>query len=240
MLKKSTVSSLGLGASLGSDAIRLWHARPVITLVAFRSVDQPLKIPPFREEQSDSDQPAWWSLKDLAGRLVEISGSGATASLTLAFGLVLEAQERGEAVGWCTPGESFFYPPDAAQEGVDLDSLVIIRLPCAEAIPRAGERLLRSGAFGLVVLDIGAAWVPMPFQARLAGLARRHHAALLFLTDKESRNPSLGSLISLRVHAERTQSFGGQFACGLKVLKDKRHGPAWTLREACREPAGLR
>ena len=37
-----------------------------------------------------------WSLPQVAGRFAEISGSKATAVLSLTFGLVLDAQERGE------------------------------------------------------------------------------------------------------------------------------------------------
>lgn len=181
-----------------------------------------------------------WTLTEVAGRLAEISASGAAASLTPAFSLVLEAQLEGEPVGWVTPSESFFYPPDAAQRGVDLDALVVIRVCDAEAVPRAGERFLRSGAFGLVVLDIGAAEIPTPHQARLAGLAHRHRTALVCLTEKQERDPSLGSLVSLRVHAERTRASEGLFACALKVLKDKRRGPTWAQVEVCRGPAGLR
>ena len=176
----------------------------------------------------------------MAGRLVEISGSGATAALTLAFGLTLEAQRQGEPVAWVTPRESVFYPPDAAEGGVDLDALAVVRVPDARAVARAGDRLARSGAFGLIVLDLGPAEVPMPLQARLAGLAQKHHAALVCLTDKPPKAPSLGSLVSLRVHARRRETSGGRFACELDVFKDKRRGPTWTHAEVCRGPAGLR
>ncbi|MBI2360544.1 MAG: recombinase A [Deltaproteobacteria bacterium] len=181
-----------------------------------------------------------WSLSEVAGRLLEISGSGAMATLTLAFGLVVEGQRQGELVGWVTSTEDSFYPPDIAQGGVDLDALVVIRVPDSRVIPRAGEKLLRSGAFGLVVLDIGTADIPMPLQSRLAALALQHHAALVCLTEKGSREPSLGSLISLRVDAERRRASDDRFACELKVLKDKRRGPTWTETEFCCGPAGLR
>lgn len=182
--------------------------------------------------------PARWTLPEVAGRLVEISGFGATAALTLALGLVVEAQQRGELVGWGTSKESSFYPPDAAQNGVDLDALVVVRLCDVLALPRAGEKLLRSGAFGLIVLDIGAGDISMPLQARLSTLARQHHTALICLTEKENRKLSLGSLISLRAHAQRREIPEG-FACHLEVLKDKHRGPTWSYGEACRGPAGL-
>ena len=116
-------------------------------------------------------QPSRWNLAEVAGRFVEISASAAAASLTLAFSLVRQAQERGEPVGWVTGMENAFYPPDAAQNGTDLAALVVVRLSAAENIARAGEKLLRSGGFGVVVLDLGATDIPMPLQARLAGLA---------------------------------------------------------------------
>lgn len=182
---------------------------------------------------------SYWSLAEASGRLVEVSAATSSASLTLSFGLVREAQERGEPVGWVTSTESSFYPPDAAQSGADLAALVVIRLPQRESIPRAGEKLLRSGGFGLIVLDLGAGDIPMPLQTRLTGLALHHHAALVCLTVKERKVFSLGSLVSLRVHAEKKRISRNLFACALKVLKDKRRGPTWNHEELYRGPAGL-
>jgi recombination protein RecA len=191
-----------------------------------------------------------WSLEQIAGRLVEISGSGATAALTLTFGLVLQAQLQNEPVAWITRNDSLFYPPDAAEGGVDLDALVIVRIPDlpasagqagARAVARAADQLVRSGAFGLVVLDLGAKPdVPTPLQTRLAGLAYKYQTALLCLTTKGDEVPSLGPLVSLRVAARRKRLADGQFSCGLIVLKDKRQGPTWRYAEVCHGPAGLR
>jgi recombination protein RecA len=191
------------------------------------------------ELKQDIVQPSPWNLAAIAGRFIEISASASAASLTLAFGLVREAQKQGEPVGWVTSTGSFFYPPDAAHGGVDLAALVVIRVFDATSIPRAGEKLLRSGGFGLVVLDLGTADIPMPLQSRLTGLAQHHYAALVCLTEKESKTFSLGSLVSLRAHAERQRSSDNRFACRLRVLKDKRRGPTWSHEELCRGPAGL-
>ena len=189
--------------------------------------------------RSENVQPAFWTLTEVAGRLVEISGSGASASLTLTFGLVREAQERREPVGWATSTESSFYPPDVAQGGIDLAALVVVRVSQPESIARAGEKLLRSGAFGLIVLDLGATDIPMPLQTRLAGLAHHHHAALICLTEKEDKAFSLSSLISLRLHAKKRRTVEGRFACGLRALKDKHRGPTWTYEELRHGAAGL-
>ncbi|MEX0802820.1 MAG: recombinase A [Candidatus Binatia bacterium] len=180
-----------------------------------------------------------WTFTEVAGRLVEVSASVASAALTITFGLVREAQERGEPVGWITSMASCFYPPDAAQSGTDLAALVVIRISAAEKIPRAGEKLLRSGGFGLLVFDLGTADIPMPLQTRLTGLAHHHHTALVCLTEKQRKTFSLGSLVSLRVHAEKKRTLENRFACILNVVKDKRCGPTWTHEELRFGPPGL-
>jgi recombination protein RecA len=142
-------------------------------------------------------------------------------------------------VGWVTSAASSFYPPDAAENGIDLAALAVVRLSGAGGIARAGEKLLRSGGFGLIVLDLGGADIPMPLQTRLTGLAHRHHTALACLTEKERRVFSLGSLVSLRVHAEKRRVAENRFSCALHVLKDKRRGPTWSHEELYSGPAGL-
>jgi recombination protein RecA len=194
---------------------------------------------PAPELNRDIVQPSRWTLAEIAGRIVEISSSRASASLTIAFELVREAQQRREPVGWITSAENYFYPPDAAQSGTDLAALVVVRLIGTEDIPRAGEKLLRSGGFGLVVLDLGTADISMPLQSRLTGLAHRHHAALVCLTEKESKTFSLGSLVSLRAHAVKKRTAENRFACALHVLKDKRRGPTWSHEELYSGPAGM-
>ena len=180
-----------------------------------------------------------WTIDEVAGRFVEISGGAASAALTLTFTLIGQAQARGEPVGWVTLADSSFYPPDAAQGGIDFAALVVIRLARADAIARAGEKLLRSGGFAIVVLDLGGADIPMPLQTRLTGLAHHHHSALICLTEKNHGAFSLGSLVSLRVHAEKKRVEGNRFACALRVLKDKRRGPTWNYEDIYSGPAGL-
>lgn len=184
---------------------------------------------------------ARWELSELEGRLVEISGEGASASLTCAFGLVADAQERGENVAWISARPDGFFPPDAAAGGVDLGALPVVLAAGLGPAGRAATHLLRSGAFGLVVLDLGAdAEIPAPLQTRLTGLAQHHGAALLCLTEKPTEAPSIGSLVSLRGEARRELAPDGSFLCTLTVLKDKRRGPGASYVETCHGPAGLR
>src|SRR5690349_19912709 len=78
-----------------------------------------------------------WGLEALRGRLVELSARGATATLTTAIELVLEAQQADEPVGWVTLGNATFYPPDVADSGVDLAALVVVRVHDIIAAARA-------------------------------------------------------------------------------------------------------
>jgi recombination protein RecA len=182
-----------------------------------------------------------WRLVTFRGRLSEISSGRASAALTLATQLVLDAQRLGEPVAWIAPGSSTFYPPDVAAAGVDLAALVVVRARETTGAARAAERLLRSGAFGLVVLDLGArAPLTLAAQTRLAGLAQRHDAAVLCLTEKEGDRPSQGSLVSLRADALRREREGEGYRCEARALKDKRRPPGWTHREVFRAPDGLR
>ena len=152
-----------------------------------------------------ADAPERWSLAALRGRLVELSARGAAATLTAAIEVVSEAQTQGEPVAWLTLTSSSFYPPDAAESGIDLAALVIVRAPDATTLARAAERLLRSGAFGLIVLDLGAqAELSMQIQGRLVTLAQTHDAAIVCLTEKPNDAASLGSLVSLRAEALRS------------------------------------
>src|SRR5437588_2807487 len=94
-----------------------------------------------------------WGLAALRGRLVEVSARGASAALTAAIEVVAEAQAEAEPVAWITLVDGSFYPPDVAANGVDLAALVVVRVRDVTAAARAAERVLRSGAFGLVVID---------------------------------------------------------------------------------------
>ena len=180
------------------------------------------------------------SRSELSGRLTELSGQGNLAALTLACGLVLDAQQEGEPVAWITSRESTFYPPDAAEAGIDLGALAVVRCPDARIVARAADRLARSGAFGLLVLDLGTNGdVPLPLQTRLAGLARTHDIAILLLTEKADDAPSVGSLVSLRGRAERRCASDGRITCGFRALKDKRRGPGWNREAAYHGPPGL-
>jgi len=120
-------------------------------------------------------------------------------------------------------------------------------------------QLIRSGGFGLVVIDLGPkpapgslfdkstkedgrgraeyASIPTPLQTRLVGLAQKNDTAVVVLTEKPTHASSLGSLVSLRAETRRPPA--APYRIELLVLKDKRRGPGQVHRETCRGPAGM-
>ena len=211
---------------------------------------EPLKkmlpsLPDVERGSSVPEGPWGWSFEALGGRLTELSGGPATSVLTTAFRMVWQAQEAGEPVVWVTDCASSFFPPDVAHNGVDLEALVVVRVPGDHLAPRAADYLLRSGAFGLVVLDLGpGSRMSLPAQARLGGLAKKHHAAVLLLTQKTDDQHSLGSLVSLRAEAIRKERRNGAYPCRVTILKNKRGGTGRSpggeeLEDMYRAPDGV-
>ena len=185
--------------------------------------------------------PAAWTGAALGGCLAELSGAGAAPSLTLAFGLVRQVQRQDEPAAWISRTGSTFFPPDAAEGGVDLAALPVIRLDGVRQRLRAADQLARSGAFGLLVVDLGDRLdLPLAVQTRLAEQALAHGTLILCLTEKTESQPSLGSLVAVRGQARCIRHGPDRFACRVHALKDKRRGPGWTDQEWCRGPDGVR
>lgn len=191
-----------------------------------------------------------WGLAALSGRLCELSAVHSSVALTVGLGLVLDAQLEGETTAWVTTTHSAFFAPDAAELGIDLQSLVVIRAQQPQALGRAADHLARSGAFGLIVVDLESshdlfhaspsATLAMPLQSRLLGLAQKHQTALVFLSHKPAEDPSLSSLVSLRGHVQRRAHDHGRFAYEMTAIKDKHRAPGWTHIEVVDGPPGLR
>jgi recombination protein RecA len=181
-----------------------------------------------------------WSLDTLSGRIIELSSDGRCASMSAAISLVLQAQRRAEPAAWIAVGRTTFYPPDAAQSGVDLACFPVVRVRDSRTAARTADKLLRSGAFAVVVVDLGRDHhIRVPVQSRLVGLARKHRAVLMCLTKKKSDEPSIGSLVSLRAETRSKRTGFDRFAWEVRVTKDKRQGPGWYHEETCRGPEGL-
>lgn len=179
-----------------------------------------------------------------AGRLIELTGDAASATLTAAVSLVIHAQRAGEPAVWIQPEGGTLYPPDLAANGVDLSTLVVVHVPGRagmHGLARAAELLLRSGAFGLAVIDLsggvprGDAW-----QGRLASLARQHEASVVVLRESSDGDSSLGPMITMRISATRERRSPGKFAVAYRILKDKTGHPGNDpAPEPRRAPCGL-
>jgi recombination protein RecA len=201
------------------------------------------------------------------GRLVEISGQGDAARLTLAVDIVRQVQAECETAAWVQLAGGPLFPPDLHDARVDLDSLVVIHVPASAGpygVPRAAELLLRSGGFGLVVLDLTEPVLPgddlrrsLPsvemtpagrcppgvsswrrgtgWQGRLLGLAREHQSRVVCITGTPQSGESLGPLVALRVQPVRVRVGGGLFAIKPRVLRNK---PGVDLERAVQSRRG--
>ncbi len=141
-----------------------------------------------------------------SGRLLELASSdAASARTTTAIEQVARLQRQGELVAWVQLRGGTFYPPDAAEAGVDLATLTVVHVPSsALEAARATELLLRSGAFALVIVDLEGmvdASLPSRALARLHALCRQHDSTVAFLTPPTQE--ALGSLVSLRLEPRR-------------------------------------
>lgn len=180
-----------------------------------------------------------WCLREVAGRLVELAGAHSSAVYSSALELIVDAQRAAEGAAWVGPRTRCFFPADAHGAGVDLRALAVVRVPGAHVIPSAADVLARSGAFGLLVLDVGAAPVSMGVLSRLAGLARTHSTAIVLLTEKSNERLRLGSVVSFRADTSFARQRDGLFAHELVVSRDRARAMSWRQVEMRRGPPGL-
>lgn len=180
-----------------------------------------------------------WEPAELAGRLCELCAVPRRVHLTLACAIVRAFQRSAETTVWVTASRDTFFPPDVERAGVDLAALPVVQAPDLRAAIISAERLTRSGAFGLVLLELGAGGgIPAAVLGRMARLARRHDTALLCLT---APGAELGSLVSLRGRGVRRVALRpDRFRCRIDVLKDRRRGPGRSLEADYHAPYGLR
>lgn len=214
--------------------------RPALDLAKFGNVVRAASLLDGPEQRTD-EQVAQWVPAELAGRIAELCGGRASSALTMAMGLIYQVQRQGEPAAWVSMGDTTFFPPDAALGGIDLEALPVVRVRDAHQAARAADKLARSGAFGLVVLDLDErATVPTPLMRRLQKWAEEHDTALLCLTHRPADAPSLSSVVSLRGVAGRERTGEDRFSCRIEITRDKRRGPGWSFEEVCCGPPGLR
>lgn len=180
------------------------------------------------------------------GRLVELSGHGAVGRHSAAVSIVAEVQAQGDTVAWIQVRDGGLFVPDLEDNDVCLESLVVVHVPSGAGVHgrlRATELLLRSGAFGLVVLDLDderPAGPPAAWQGRLLGLARQYQSRVVLLSRQGKDQPSLGPLIGLRFEPRRERVAPGRFSLQPQLLKNKSGAPFALRADIRRAPWGLR
>lgn len=197
-----------------------------------------------------------WSFEELGGSLIEIVEGRAPAALSFCSSLISQAQRADVPLAWLTSGESLFFPADMRQNGVDVGALAIVRLGAAAQMLRAADALIRSGAFGLLLVDGGAALDIHPSQQqRLSRMAKKYGVVVVFLrahlsarvaqmgktrAKTSARSSRYALKASLQVEASWERAAQGHFGCTLRAIKDRRCAPGWRVQEVRRGTPGLR
>ena len=186
-----------------------------------------------------------WSFSALSGRLLEVGSYGrrreGSASLTMVAEVLHQAQTFGAATAWIRARDSLFLPADMAAFGLDLQALALLTASGPTVAARMADRLLHSGAFGAVVLDLPPdSRLTTAIASRLAALARHHRAVVILLAESERPERASTPMVSLRAETFARPLRSGLYQCGLRALRDKRGAPGWTTENKYRAPAGLR
>ncbi len=183
---------------------------------------------------------ASWTVAEFAGRVVELRAVGPSPLLGFAARLILDAQQSCEPVVWISARDGLFYPPDFLDNGVDLEALAIVRLQTPKDAAIAADKLLRCGAFGLLILDLGDdPWFADALMNRLVRHAEQSQTAVVCLTEARRDMRVLGSLVSVRAEVTRTRTHQ-RFRCVARAERDRLRGPGWTFEEECDGTVGLR
>lgn len=123
------------------------------------------------------------------GRIIEIYGPESSGKTTLAMHILAEAQKKGEAVAFID-AEHALDPKYAENIGLNVEDLYISQPDFGEQALEILETLVRSAAFGVIVVDSVAALTPraeiegemgdshMGLQARLMSQALRKLTAI--------------------------------------------------------------
>ncbi|MCD4756385.1 recombinase RecA [bacterium] len=124
------------------------------------------------------------------GRVIEIYGPESSGKTTLAIHILTEAQKQGDAVAFID-AEHALDPQYAKNIGLNIDDLYISQPDFGEQALEILETLVRSAAFGVIVVDSVAALTPraeiegdmgdshMGLQARLMSQALRKLTAVM-------------------------------------------------------------
>ena len=146
------------------------------------------------------------------GRISEVAGAPSSGKTSLVFSALSQATSRGETVAYI---DSFdvFDPLSADRAGIELSRLLWVR--CGASIEKASvasDIVIRSGGFGMVVLDLAA---PDEGRAPAGRLKIPTHNLFRFKQAQEGSRvalvaisliPSAGSAATLVVRLQRSKT----------------------------------
>ena len=167
--------------------------------------------------------------------MIEFSEAGAFGALSAVCTLMGQVQAKGEQIAWVETGKTLFFPPDLAFRGLDLEAISVILAPEVRAGLQGAQWLLRSGSFGLIVIDGISSAIDEAVLGRLARMAEDQRTAVVFLTRKKPTEPSLGTQLSLRGSIWLSSS--GETM--VQAVKDKRSGSTSPQKVSLHGPFGL-
>ncbi len=187
-----------------------------------------------------------FTLAGLSGKVVEISGWEHPAGLSLAASFIQECQGKGGLAAWISPRcgnrGTLFFPPDFEDRGIDCNSLPILWTASAADGFSIADRLLRSRAFDMLVVDLTGVRQPRP----AGGLGRLHRGArdsgclVLCLTRRRPGESSLDPMVFVHLHGfSQAAEPEGFFDVSITVQKDKNHAPGRIFRRRYGSPVGL-
>lgn len=170
------------------------------------------------------------------GRVTEIVGRAGSGKTTLVRCVVEETVGRGIWVAYVDAGRTLA-PRDWAHLG-EAEGVWMIRPREAARAAWCADVLLRSGAFGLVVLD-GAPALTRQIAVRLSRLARQTNTALVAVGEDASR-PLLGGAVRLRTTGQkvirgrrRAEWLGEQGGVRRIVVAVEKGGTYRTVEVSC-------
>lgn len=160
------------------------------------------------------------------GRIVELFGEESSGKTTMALKAVVEFQRLKLPCVW-VDAEGVFDKPWAIANGVDLDSLLIVRKERAEENLSIAEAMLRSGVCGLIVIDSVAALMPMAEEEQsmedperigdravmMNRFIRKVHSALN-LKDEDTELPNKCLLLVINQTREKIGAYGDPTTTG--------------------------
>jgi hypothetical protein len=157
------------------------------------------------------------------GHMLELSGSPSSGKATLALGLCAEVLRQGKAAAWIDAGMRFC-PMAALESGEPLERLLVLRLSDCRAALRGAQLLLACpGAVALLVLDLPpGARIHDANLVKLQRLAERSGTALVFVTERAPHQPSMGALVSMRLHVGPSgRAAASRRGLAVEVLRNK-------------------